>query len=182
MLVTEAKRLGPRNLGGRLWEPSLSLHWNLVLLTGALHVCFNLSGEVRNNSTILPNLVLASSWEKKKWESALQLWWQYQLGSNAVTSHLSLTPADTNDSPFSCFKETVVNSCKVTFELAFWCCPSHISLWRGGLISVRCRIPQSIQTCLTVWRLSQLCTNLGSNQAYIYGIDVTWYASCLLII
>lgn len=32
----------------------------------SLHLCFSVSGEVRNNSTFLPNLVLASSWEKNE--------------------------------------------------------------------------------------------------------------------
>lgn len=80
--LTEAKRLGSRDwvsFGGQaVWT-------NPFAVTGTycsspeqgrvvpLHLCLGLGGKVGSNSTSSPNLVLASSWEKEKWESAVQL-------------------------------------------------------------------------------------------------------------
>lgn len=105
--MTEAKRLGSRD-----WVSfgRQAVWTNPFAATGTycsspeqgrvvpLQLCF---GKVGSNSTSSPNLVLASSWEKEKWESAAQLAWQYQVGSKAGSSHLSLTLADASGSPVS---------------------------------------------------------------------------------
>ena len=107
--MTEAKRLSPRD-----WVSFGTQAVGTIpfAFTGTccssqelgrmvpLHLCFDLTGEVGNNSTFSPNLVLAASWEEKR-ESAVQLGWQYQMGSNAVASHLSLITVDISDSLFS---------------------------------------------------------------------------------